>query len=151
MTEVNGNKLPIWFWICTIILVLWGLMGMYVYYDFVTMTPETIADYVSSGSFTQAYADSLANTPMWATSAFALAVFTGALGALCLLLRKRWAALLYTASLIFIVISLADMFLIRKLHTMMSGGQIGMEGVVLLLGLFAFWFARKGKANGWLK
>ena len=151
MTSENDNKLPIWFWICTMILALWGLMGMYVYYDFVTMTPETIADYVSSGNYTQAYADSLANTPMWATSVFALAVFTGALGALCLLLRKHWATLFYTLSLVFVVISLVHMFLLEKVHTMMSGGQIGMEGVVLLLGLFAFWFSRKSKANGWLK
>lgn len=151
MTGTNDNKLPVWFWICTIILVIWGLVGMYVYYDFVTATPEKMAKYVTDGMYTQAYVDSLANTPAWATAVFALAVFTGALGALMLLLRKQLAVLLYMLSLIFIVISLADMFILRKVHTTMNSGQIGMECVVLLLGVFAFWFSRKSKSNGWIK
>ena len=58
MTEVNDNKLPIWFWICTIILVLWALMGMFVYYDFVTTTSEKMAKYIADGVYSQGYADS---------------------------------------------------------------------------------------------
>ncbi len=151
MTEKNKNNVPIWFWICAVILALWGLMGMYVYYDFVTTTPEKMAKHVMDGMYTQGYADSLENTPAWATAVFALAVFIGAFGALMLLMRKRVAPIMYMFSLIFIIMSLTDMFVLRKVHTMMSGGQIGMEAVVLLLGIFAVWFSRKSKAHGWLK
>ncbi len=104
MTEVNDNKLPIWFWICTIILVLWALMGMFVYYDFATTTSEKMAKYIANGVYSQGYADSLAAAPAWSTAVFALAVFTSALGALGLVLRKHWAALLYTVSLVFVIL-----------------------------------------------
>ena len=123
---------------------------MYVYYDFVTTTPETLAKYVADGELSQGYVDGLMNTPTWATAVFALAVFTGALGALCLVLRKSWALIFYALSLLFILLSFVDMFIIRKLHVDMTSAQIGMEGVVLLLGIFAFWFSRKSKSNGWL-
>ena len=46
----------------------------------------------------------------------------------------------------------ATMFVIDKAHTMMSGGQIAMEGVVAGAGTIrSVWFARKKKAKGWLK
>lgn len=151
MTETHENKLPVWFWVVTVVLVLWGLMGLYVFYDYISSTPEKMAKYVADGELSQGYVDGLMNTPAWAKAVFALAVFTGALGALCLTLRKSWAVGLYALSLLFILLSFVDMFVIRKLHVDMTSAQIGMEGVVLILGIFAFWFSRKSKSNGWLK
>lgn len=149
--ETKDNALPIWFWVLAVILLLWGLMGAWVYYDFAVSTPESMAKYVADGVYTQEYADSLLNTPAWHTAVFAIAVFSGLLGALCLVLRRAWAVPLYMISLLCVIISLFFMFVIAKSHTMMSGGQIGMEGVVFALGVLGVWFARKAKANGWLK
>ena len=150
MTELT-NKPAIWFWVIAIILALWGLMGLWVYYDFVISTPETMAKYVASGTYSQAYADYLLGTPAWSTAVFALAVCSGALGALCLVLRRTWAVFLYMLSLLFITISLGNMFLVDKVHTVMSNGQIGMEAVVFSLGLLAVWVSKKAKNKTWLK
>jgi len=144
------NKPPIWYWIITVILLLWGLMGVWIFYDFIASTPETMAKYVADGAFSQAYADHLMSTPAWATAVFGLAVFTGALGALCLLMRRTWSVPLYMLSLLFIVISHINTFAMAKAHKIMAGGQIGMEMVVLALGLFALWFALTAKRKNWL-
>lgn len=149
--EANDNKLPVWFWVITGFLVLWGLMGVWVYYDFATSTPESMAKYIADGVYTQAYADSLLNTPVWHTAIFAMAVLSGLLGALCLVLRRVWAVPLYVISLLCIVISFFYMFVVVKSHTMMSGGQIGMEGVVFALGILGVWFSRMAKAKRWLR
>jgi len=145
------NKLPIWFWILTVILLLWGMMGMFVYYDFVTSTPESMAKYVADGTYSQAYADYLLATPTWSTAVFAIAVSSGILGAISLVFRRNWAVPLYMISLLFIVISLFDMFVLDKVHKLMSTGQVGMEGVVLGLGILAVWISRTAKNKHWLK
>jgi len=144
------NKPPVWFWILTILLLLWGMMGIYVYYDFVTSTPESMTKYVTAGTYSQAYADYLLAQPAWATSIFALAVTSGILGAVSLVLRRTWAVPLYMLSLLCIIFSLGKTFLLDKAHNLMSGGQIGMEGVVLSLGILSVWIALKAKNNGWL-
>jgi hypothetical protein len=149
MTDTT-NTPPIWFWILTVILLLWGMMGMYVYYDFVTSTPESMAKYIEAGTYSQAYADYLLAEPTWSAAVFALAVTSGFLGAVSLLLRRSWAAPLYMLSLLFISISLGKMFLLDKAHTMMSGGQVGMEGIVFLLGVLAVWVSRTANNKDWL-
>ena len=150
MSETT-NKPPIWFWILTVILLLWGMIGMYVYYGFVTSTPESMSKYVTTGTYSQAYANYLLAEPAWSTAVFALAVCTGILGALCLILRRAWAVPLYTLSLLFIIISLSKMFLLDKVHNLMSSGQVGMEGIVFCLGILAVWISRKAKKENWLK
>ena len=145
------NKPPIWFWIIAIILLLWGMMGIYVYYDYVTSTPESMAIYVETGTYSQAYADHLLAEPAWSTAVFALAVCSGILGAICLVLRRTLAVPLYMFSLLFVTISIGKMFLLDKLHNLMSGGQIGMEAVVFGLGVLAVWISRKAKNNNWIK
>ena len=149
--EANDDKLPVWYWILTALLVLWALMGVWVYYDFVTSTPEKMAKYVADGAYSREYADSLLNTPAWSTGVFAIAVFSGFLGAIGLVLRRSWAAALYGVSMLFVAISIFNMFAVEKLHTMMSGDQIGMEAVVFGLGVLGVWFSRHAKAKGWLK
>ncbi len=150
MSEAT-NKPPIWFWIIAITLLLWGMMGLFVFYDFVVSTPESMAKYVEAGTYSQAYANHLLATPAWVTAVFALAVLTGALGALCLVLRRTLSLPLYVASLLFIIVLHGNTFLIAKAHKLMSSGQIGMEGVVFSLGVLAVWISRKARNNNWLK
>ena len=145
------NKPPVWFWVLVAILVLWGMMGMYVYYDYVNSTPESMAKYVEAGTYSQAYADYLLAAPAWSTAVFAIAVCSGALGAISLVLRRSWAVPLYMISLLFIILSLLDMFVLGKAHKLMSSSQIGMEGVVFCLGVLAVWTSRTAKNKNWLK
>lgn len=148
MSDISENKTPTVYWVITVVLALWALMGIMAYMGHVGMSPEDYAAYVADGSMTQAYADYAANAPTWATAVFAIAVFSGVAGAICLLLRKKWAVQLYTISLVFILISMFKGFILDKAGSMMSATQIGMEFAVVVLGIIAVWFSRKKRAKG---
>lgn len=148
MSETSKNNTPTLYWAIAGALALWSLMGVMVYMGYVGTSAEDYAAAVADGTMTQAYADYSANAPAWATAVFAIAVFSGVAGAFCLLLRKKWAVQLYTMSLVFILISMFKGFILDKAASVMSPGEIGMEFVVVALGVFAVWFARKKKAKG---
>ena len=148
MSELSENKPPVLYWVIAGVLTLWALMGVMAYMGHVGTSAEDYAAYIADGTMSQAYADYAANAPAWATAVFAIAVFSGVAGAICLLLRKKWAVQLYAISLVFIVISMFKGFVLDKAGSMMSTGQIVMELLVIALGIFAVWFARKKRAKG---
>ena len=73
------NKPPTWFYILSVILLLWNIMGVYAFFGQVTMGSEHMA------ALSDAERTMYENVPWWATVAFALAVFGGPLGCVGLL------------------------------------------------------------------
>ncbi len=146
MTEQTTAKPPIWFWIISVIALLWNGAGVNFYLQQAYNTESFQAMY------TPEQLEMINNTPSWVTAAFALAVFAGILGSIGLLLRKKWSRPLFLLSLIAI---LAHQIVY---NIFMSGAmeEYGMSAVVLpivtfLIGLFLLWYSRKGIAKGWLK
>lgn len=148
MSELSENKAPTSYWVVTGVLALWAIMGIIVYMTHVGMGAEEYSAAVADGAMSQDFADYAMNAPSWATAVFAVAVFSGVAGAICLLLRKKWAVQLYTISLVFILISMFKGFILDRAGSMMSAGQIFMEFVVVILGIIAVWFSRKKRAAG---
>ena len=83
MNEQSTSKAPTWFWVVGALAFVWNLMGVSKYISDVTMSPEALA------AFPADQQELMQNVPAWATGAFAIAVFAGALGCLLLLLRKK--------------------------------------------------------------
>ncbi len=71
MTEKSITKPPIWFWIVSVIALLWNGSGVYMYliqaYD-----TESFRVMYTAEQLEMAH-----NTPSWVTAAFAIAVFAG--------------------------------------------------------------------------
>ena len=134
---------PKWYWIGAIVFAIWAAMGVMIYLGYTMATPEELVEQMGP-----VYGEYAANQPAWHTAVFALAIFTGVAGAIGLLLRKGWAVLAYTASLIFILISEVKGFVLDGAGSFMSTGQVVTEIVVVLLGIGAFLFARKAKSMG---
>ncbi|NNC37388.1 MAG: hypothetical protein EX271_13235 [Acidimicrobiales bacterium] len=151
MSEISENNTPTSYWVVTGLLVVWSLMGIMAYLGNVGMSAEDLAKYVAEGDMTQGYADYIASAPAWTTAVFAVAVFSGVAGAICLLLRKKWAVQLYTVSLVFILISMFKGFVLDRAGSIMSAGQIFMEFMVVILGIIAVWFSRKKRSAGIIK
>ena len=80
---MSTTKPPIWYWIISVIALVWNGMGVNAYlqqaYD--TESYRTM--------YTQEQLDIAANLPAYITAAFAIAVFGGTLGSILLLLRKN--------------------------------------------------------------
>ena len=89
--------------------------------------------------------------PTWVTAAFALAVWVGAAGALMLVLRRKYAEMLLTVSLVAVLVWLAGLLLVTGLRENMSANDLLVAIVVTALTWTIFWFARHSRQRGWLR
>lgn len=86
--------------------------------------------------------------PVWATAAFALAVFGGAIGSLLLLLRKSVAFYLFIASLLGVVVTM--------IHTLSSSIEFGtgeLLGIILMplaVAAILIWYSKFAAARAWI-
>ena len=105
-----------WYYVVAGLGLVWNLLGVTAFVMQVTMTPEALA------ALPEPQRELYEMTPVWATVAFALAVFGGVLGCLGLLLRKRWG-------LILLWFSLAGV-LVQMFHAMVLSNSLAVYGPV---------------------
>ncbi|WP_179006971.1 hypothetical protein [Winogradskyella forsetii] len=135
------NKPPIWFWIVSVLALLWNGAGVMAYIGRAFMTDDMIAQLPK-----EQQAEFLAEYPAWYTAAFALAVFCGALGCIALLIRKKWAHLLFIVSALAAIIQQVYLFI----NIEMTGAALVMPIMVIIVCLFLIWFARNAIAKHWI-
>ena len=140
MTDLSNTKPPIWFWIIAVIALIWNGMGVMAYLVRAFMTDEMIAAIPE-----EQQAEYLIEHPAWYTAAFALAVFCGALGCLALLLRKKWAYMLFLIS--FIAATIQQVYI---MVTIEEASPI-MPIMIIVVCAFLVWFSKMSTAKGWLK
>ena len=141
----QAGKPPIWFWIVGVITLLWNGMGVKAYLDQAYNTEAHKAMYN-----TPELLEMVANTPAWATAAFAVAVFGGVLGCIALLLRKKWARPIFLLSLIGIIVQMIYNLFMSGAMEVYGPGAVIMPIMVLIIGIFLIWLSKKGIAKGWL-
>lgn len=144
MNTISKTKPPVWFWIISVIALLWNAMGVNAYIQQAYKTDSFKAMY------TEEQLDMIANTPAWATAAFAVAVFAGILGCLGLLLRKKWAKSLFLLSLLGIIVQMTYNLFISKAMEVYGPGAVIMPILVLFVGVFLLWYSKKAIAKKWL-
>jgi hypothetical protein len=88
--------------------------------------------------------------PAWATGAFAVAVFGGALGCLGLLLLMRWSKLLLVISLLAVLAMDIWMFALSGLAGTMGGPELGVTIAVVVVAVLLVWLAYSADKKGWL-
>jgi hypothetical protein len=85
--------------------------------------------------------------PIWATGAFAIAVFGGALGCVLLLLRKSVAYFLFFASLLGVIVQLPA-------HFGMADRPIDILMIIvmpLVVAAFLIWYTKLAAGKGWIR
>jgi hypothetical protein len=133
------NTTPKWYMPVAVLALLWNLIGCAAYLSDVMMTPEAVAQLPADQQAMYAA------RPTWAVSATAIAVWGGALGAVGLILRKRWARPLLVASLAGIVAQDVGLLMMTR-----DPAALALQGVVLVIGIALVFLARKAAASGWL-
>jgi hypothetical protein len=128
------------FWMITVVMLIWNVLGCINY--FAQMNPELLEAYRESE---RAIID---GRPAWATSAFAIAVFGGALGCILLLLRMSIALYLFVASLLAVVVA--------TVHMLGLGIDFGVGeilGIILMpavVAVFLIWYSKYAENKGWI-
>jgi len=145
MSDALTTKPPVWFWVIVIVAILWNLMGVVSYISTVMISPEAIA------AMPQAEQVLYNNTPIWATSAFAIAVFAGVAGAILMVLRKSIAFPVFGLSLAGIIIQMSYWLLMTNSIDVYGPGGATMPIMVIIIGAFLVWFSSLAKAKGWLR
>jgi len=143
MSDEVNRKVPTSFWIVAGAATVWNLIGLMIYYQQMTVSPEVLAQ-----SLTPEQVEFLTSTPKWATSAYAMAVNAGLLGSILLLLRKAWAVPLYGLSLAAIIVQDVHGFLLANGLQVWGTGALVLPAIVLSIAIGLLIYSRNAKARG---
>ncbi len=138
-------KPPLWFWVVSTAMLLWNGAGAMAYVADATITADAL------NALPEAERALRLSRSAWATAAFAVAVFGGAVGCLLLLVRSRWASPVLVLSLLGVVVQMTHAFLIANGYEVYGPPGLIMPALVLTFSLFLVGFARRARARGWLR
>ena len=131
------------FWAIGAVTLIWNVMGVINF--FVQMNADALA------SFPESHRAIIEGRPAWATGAFAVAVFGGALGCLLLLLRKSAAYYLFIASLLGVIVQLIHTLGIASSTIDFSPFDILMIILMpLVVAAFLIWYPKWAESKGWI-
>jgi hypothetical protein len=85
--------------------------------------------------------------PLWATIAFTVAFFSGALGSIALLMKKSICYHLFVASLVAVLVQMFHSFFISNSYEVYGPSGTIMPLMVIVIALILVRFAAKGKKN----
>jgi len=144
MANGSSEKAPTWFNVVAIVALIWNVLGCLAFYVQVTLTDEAIA------MLPEAEQALYASYPPWAVTAFALAVFGGAVGSLLLLLKKRIARPVLILSLAGVFIQMGHSFFIAKSYEVYGPGAMAMPILVIVVAIYLVALSRKAIKSGWI-
>jgi hypothetical protein len=131
------------FWAIGAVTLIWNVMGVINF--FAQMNADALA------SFPESHRAIVEGRPAWATGAFAIAVFGGALGCFLLLLRKSAAYYLFIASLLGVIAQLIHTLGIARSAIDFSPLEIVM--IILMppvVAAFLIWYSKRAESKGWI-
>jgi len=142
MTENATQKIPIWYWVVGILALLWNGLGVNQYIGQAYKTESWKSQYTAE------QIEMIANSPSWLTGAFALAVFCGLLGALCLLIKKKWAYILFIISAVMATIQHGYLFASGHIKDAVTAI---MPMLVIVVCILLVILAKSAIAKQWIK
>ena len=131
------------FWAIGAVALIWNVMGVINF--FWQMNADALA------AMPESHRAIVEGRPAWATGAFAIAVFGGALGCLLLLHRKSAAYYLFIASLLGVIVQLIHTLGIAKSTIDFSPFDILM--IILMppvVAAFLTWYSKWAESKGWI-
>ena len=144
MTLNTEIRPPAWFWIISVIALLWNLMGVSAYLMEAFMSVEDL------GKLTQDQRLLYESRPIWVTSAYAIAVWAGALGCIALLLRKKWAKTLLLLSLIGVLTQNVYQFFLSNTFEVYGPSAIYLPIMIIVVSIALYLFAKSSASKGWI-
>jgi len=140
------TKPPSWFYVVTILLILWDAIGCY----FCVMQFRLGADAMGDAT---AYDRALyATLPVWYNWCYAVATFGSLLGGGALLLRNRMASWILLVALIAIVVQFGYLFATTDIVAHKGwAATVPFPLFIVAVGVAAWRFACYAERRGWTK
>ena len=143
MSDVIGARRPGWYIAVAVLGLLWQLFGVAMYLMHVGVLGQ-------QGEMTEAERTLMESSPTWVTALFAIAVFAGALGALGLVLGRRWARPLLVLSLVAVVLQFGGWLLMTEAISVVGPSVFVMPAIIVVAAILLVWIATIGVRRGWL-
>ncbi|MCX7548422.1 hypothetical protein OS188_10715 [Xanthomarina sp. F1114] len=144
MTSNSTNKPTLWFWIVGVVALVWNLLGVIAYLK------QTFISDIKLVSLSKAEQALYTNVPIWATIAFAIAVFSGVLGSIALLFRKKIAIIFFIISLIGIIVQMNYSFFESKAKEVYGPMVIAIPVLIILIGIYLVTFTNRCIYRNWI-
>lgn len=127
------------------LFLLWNLVGLAAFATQWTMDLAALAK-------TDPYqAKTFAEMPAWAWAAYAIAVTAGTLGAIALLLRRKWAVLLSGIEVIAVIVQFGYTFGMTDLMAVKSAAEtVPLPAAIIVIAILQFFYARWMAGKGLL-
>ncbi|MFT4568605.1 MAG: hypothetical protein ACI9FN_003574 [Saprospiraceae bacterium] len=141
----DSLQIPTSFKIIAVLAILWNLFGVFSFIGHAFIPEQTFAGMTADQkTFMDGY-------PAWGFIVFGTAVTTGLLGSIGLLLRKKWAILLFLISLITLLINQFYPILFTNYMEIFGGASTLILPIILAAVAIALWYyAKQCDAKGWL-
>ncbi|MBC8754865.1 hypothetical protein H2O64_09300 [Kordia sp. YSTF-M3] len=144
--EHEKTKIPAWFWVVSIISLLWNIMGVLSFVAHTFISDEALAALPANEK--ALYGE----YPLWTTIVFAIAVFAGTLGAIGLVLKKKWSKMAFIISLLAIIPQMThNLFFTKSIDVFGAAQAVTMPALVVVFGIFLVWFSIFGIKKNWLQ
>jgi len=128
----NSNKPTTLFYIIGVVALIWNGLGVMAYLGKAFITEEMIAELPK-----EQQAEFLVELPAWVTGAFAIAVFSGVLASILLLMKKKLAYPLFIISAIAAIAQHAYLFMNVEVASLV------MPIMVIVVCVFLVWYSKK--------
>ena len=138
------NKTPIAFWIISVVGLLWNGFGV-VNWVRQTFMLESFLEAVPEEQLVL-----FENVPVWITAIFGIAVITGTLGCIGLLMKKKWAIPVFLVSLIAVFVQMAHSMSLAEYREIMGSFFFVFPLIVILVGALLYYYARRLGGKGLL-
>lgn len=141
----TATKSPLWFIIVGVIALLWNLIGLWGFSNSISMTPEQLGEVPERmrGYFEEGF-------PWFYWAAYGLAVIAGVLGSIMLLLKKKWATLIFSLSLIGVLALNTWTFLISDMPESMIAEDYIIQTSVIAVGILLLFLSKRAEREGWI-
>lgn len=145
MEPIHMAKPPRSYWVISILALAWMLLGV------MAWTFDLMTDEQALASMSEPQRQLYAARPPWLFAVYAVAIFSGLLGAIGLLARKGWATALLALSVVAIVIQFGYTFVgLDAIRILGAGEALPFPIVIFGIGVALLWFASRAKRSGYL-
>lgn len=144
--EQGKIKIPMWFWVVSIFFLLWNIMGVISFLAHTFISDEALAALPTNER------ELYSQFPLWTTIVFAIAVIAGMIGAVGLVLKKKWSKIAFVVSLLAIIPQMSHtIFFTKSIEVYGIAEAVTMPALVVVFGLFLVWFSMLGVKKRWLQ
>lgn len=145
MSDVPIKDVPMTHWLVAGAGLIWSILGFAIYLMTVRATPEMLA-----AQYNAAEIEFMTGTPLWATSAYAIAVNASLIGCALLLFRKSLALPVLIVSLLAVLVQDLHSFVLNDAVAIFGMVPVYIQGAVIVIGIALIFYARAARARGLL-